>query len=141
MRIAGVIFVFLGCLFTLLCVYYRISFRESNRMQTNGFLRQTKFKRNVRHRFAFYHLYTEFTYAYTANGKQYTLTDHMSGTPNQLSHTVTIVYQKGKPSNAYIPNLTKPAYPTLSFGFLIFAVMYLALGIFFLIAARILSGN
>ena len=78
----------------------------------------------------FIRCHTEARYAYTVDGKKYTLEEGFTNmTPGTLGSSAKVVYQKKRPDRAYLENITPPTEPFECFVCFFLGLSFLVCGI------------
>lgn len=113
-------FVLLGAAFLLFlqsvwALIVSIGYKKSEIVREYAYLERTKYTPNVNthdRRGNSVYCYTKAWYSYTADGKEYSITDVFYNTkPSELQKAVKVIYQKKRPGSGYLQKITLPHEP------------------------------
>ncbi len=110
-----------------------LDYRKGKTARGKAWMEQTKYtpKINTHDRQGrFIRCHTEARYAYTVDGKKYTLEQGFTNvTPANLGSSAKVVYQKKRPDRAYLENISPPTEPFECFVCFFLGLIFLAGGI------------
>ena len=128
----GLASVVLGAGFGVLAMYLLwvwSRYRPPHSDRCRGYLRNRQYskekwiaKRKVRD-------WVDYVYTYTVDGKLYFVEDGVRGRNEDISKTVTVIYQKKHPKRAYIERMTVPHEPVWVMAAGLLALLFLICGI------------
>ena len=110
-----------------------LDYRKGKTAGTRARLEHTKYTSEINshdRQGRFIRCHTEAQYAYTVDGKKYTLEQGFPNvTPGKLGSSVKVIYQKKRPNRAYLENINPPTEPFECFICFFLGLIFLAGGI------------
>lgn len=110
-----------------------LDYRKGKTAGTRAWLEQSKYTPTINshdRQGRFIRCRTEARYAYTVDGKKYTLEQGFPNvTPGNLGSSAKVVYQKKRPNRAYLENINPPTEPFVCFLCFFLGLIFLAGGI------------
>ena len=110
-----------------------LDYRKGRTAGARAWLEHTKYTPKINshdRQGRFIRCHTEARYAYTVDGKKYTLEQGFTNmTPGNLGSSAKVVYQKKRPDRAYLENISPPPEPFECFICFFLGLIFLAGGI------------
>ena len=84
-----------------------VGYRKSNVRTATCYLTNHSYKKNVYLKQGHFAYWTNFTYSYRVEGREYFVHGAKPIHPNELPKNTKVVYQKTEPKRSYIPDMTE----------------------------------